>query len=243
MATGLPDWSIAGYSTLDVPNFDNNELAARLGSEYVLNRAGRVLFRDLFTREDTLYTQTSLGLTTPPAVSTLGSIYGNSSLLTVIGAGAANFIKFTRKIRTRYLARLSLEVGVWMNAAPSNFALNIRQYGIGNNNEAEIRYQANATEIERLDNAGVYVSVDSLTNAYLGLNMFSSLRLEIASPVGWYKTFRANDRLYEFNNPEMNNAFISGPLHMEFSIQCNGRAAGALNFVLDYVLVTEDEAL
>lgn len=240
MPVGQPDWSPTGQAPVVTGNFDSAELAVRLGSAVNYDRTGKLLFSDVFTRYDGLYTATKIGAVVGPAVDTNIAEYADSSLLSTIPLGVGNRITLGRLLRTWQNENLSVEAGFYTDQIPNRFSVRFQQNVDGVAANAIVIIDTAGTRLRYLDSAAAYQTITTLTTTPLTYKFFSAIKLDVDFTNNEYRGVWLNDVFYNLSNITLRTIANASPNHQLIEIACDGNAGSALAFYLDRILVTVD---
>lgn len=240
MPIGRPDWYDAGKSNILSSMSDMAELAVRLGSPISYDRSGKTIFYDVFERIDGVYVFAESGVGTGHALNTTYSQYGGSSVLTIINAGAANYVNVARNSRAWRGDFLSFEVGILSNRIPDQFTLTFTVYLDGVRYIAAIDIRDDFKDFYYYNTGAAFVLFAEETIPSYGVNVYNVLRLIFNIKELKYVGFTINEQGYDLSAYNVYQVATGASNAINCALRCYGDAAGALSFYLDHLVISED---
>ena len=240
MPVGRPDWYVTGQSNVIETDFDTGELAARLGSCVNYDRSNKVIYLDNFTRLDSLYQITNVGVGVPLAINTNYAIYGGSSVSAQINLGAANNLQIYRPVRLWEDSRLSFEVAILWDQIPSVFNMTF-YYSLGNlTYEPMIQIITGGTVLQVRDSLGLWHTLETFGTSIFTSSLWLTMKLQVDTENHDYISFRLNENYYDPSAYGYTTTPIVRPNQTLPYLRVWGNAGAALTFWLDHWLVAED---
>lgn len=240
MPIGRPDWYSSGLSEISATLDDMAELAVRLGSAVNYDRTGKIIFIDTFTRFDGLYTVTSSGVASGPAVTSTIAETDNSSLHTQLSLGIANNVSIARSSRTWSGKVLSIEVGFNCDVLPDQIYFTCGNVVDGYFYNGIIRVTSAGTLFEVYDNASGYVTFETASYTPLLNLAFNAMKIAVDMSTKKYLYFRLNNVEYDLTQYNLYSGIDLSADYISNVIKVFGNSGSVLNFYLDRMIITED---
>ena len=197
MPRGTPDWHTVAPQFSMTRVLDDAELAARLGSPSLFDRGGNVIYATAF----------DAGLPGWSQSGGAGSPYGRPSHRAAYLGGYSARLSSGTSTTVRREATISIPL---MAAAPigvewvqtTDFATNIagvrlRTFVGANRTTYDLRYDYGEDDIERWDDGGSWVDVDTTLVFTAGLHEWAHFKYVIDPTARQYVSARAGSTLYD----------------------------------------------
>ena len=241
MAHGTPDWGLIGPKTVTYGLDDMGELAARLGSPVIWDRRGDVILLDSFEAGLGLCHITTVNPGDYYRRTTEGSLHGGLALLLHADGLATSYARAEWFSTLPGNQQVGFELSFGARYGYEALHWQIIWFDGTNLTLAEIRYVRASRDLEYLDSAGNYQTLQAALDLYVLLMAVHVFKLVVDFATGYYVRLIMGHHTFDMSTYALRTAAsaIYPVLNARFWI--DGEANEGGEAIVDRCILTQNE--
>lgn len=241
MPRGAPDYSnVTAYNPLHRLD-DDAELAARLGSVNVFDRAGNVIYIDTFSKGIPQWTIHTYGTGSAASVTTERAASPPFSLKMTTGSDGAHAIKAELKMPYHHDCKMGVEYSFTHHVNSLEHWCVLYHRDGATRREYFVVLDIDDGVIKVYDSDGAYKNFASGLNLKSDAFVFNQCKLVVDTENDAYVRFTFNNQTWSLEDYAPHEVSESSVPYIAVNVQFTGDAGSSRDHYLDNVIVTQNE--
>lgn len=241
MTHSLPDYTTKYKMTTIFGNIDTAELAARLGSPFIHNREGNMIFYDDFEAENLHWDTATSGAGGAVALSTASAFMGEQSLKITGGSDTGKYGLAYRQLSLPVNTRLGYEVSFTNNADLDYVLVSMTIFDGTNYHQGRIRFDQTNDKLYYYNSANTTIELDSDVIFLVGDFMYQPIKLVIDSSTNNYVRCIFGNKEYNMSNISLYQVADASNPYLYIDLWVGSNAGDNAYSYVDHAIVTQNE--